>query len=169
MQHTWPVHWQEKPITDQTLNGLLLVADVLRSTKEDHRMVLNSDIIRIYTNSTDLLEQLSQLPVAEHQRVTKAVINRPRNTVILKNSPYQHRAYFKCAKITVEQKDNLMAFLENNQEHLRLSPAFAYWKQMPHTRLREYFFLDLHNDSHLSFLSLVCPGIIRKTVSILNK
>ena len=169
MQSSWPVYWQEKPITDQTHADLIAVADVLQATTYDYRMVLNSDTVRIYSNHVELLEQLNQLDMISHRQATESEINRPKNTIILKNSPYRFRAYLKYCQITVDQKDNLIAFLENNRECLRPSPAFLSWKDYPYTRLREYFFLDLQDNSNLTFLELVCPGIIRKTVAILNK
>jgi hypothetical protein len=47
-----------------------------------------------------------------------------------------------------------------------MSPGLKNWVHDPLTRTQDYFFVDHNGSSWLSMLSLVRPGIIRKTLQI---
>jgi hypothetical protein len=97
---------------------------------------------------------------------TEAVINKPRDVVLLKNPKHTHRSYFRYKKITQQQKHNLVKFLENQQNFVRLSPSLLDWLDNRFFRSQDYFFIDHDGVNWLTMLSLVCPDIIRKTMQI---
>ena len=98
---------------------------------------------------------------------SQAVICRPKDTIQLKEPKHEFRSYFKITKITQEQKDYLIAFLAN-QQTVRLSPALRHWTTVPFNRTQDYFFVDHDGLSWLTMLSLVRPGLIRKTMQIIQ-
>ena len=97
---------------------------------------------------------------------TRAVVGRPKNTIRLKDPRHQWRSYFKIGKLTAEQKTQLVNFLAN-QHTVRLSPALTQWVDLKFTRTQDYFFIDYNEPVWLTMLSLVSPGLIRKTLQII--
>ena len=95
------------------------------------------------------------------------MINRPQNTIYLKNPQHQFRSYFKITKLTQDQKTHLTGFLLN-QHTVRLSPALDEWIVGPFNRTQDYFFVDHNEMSWLTMLGLVRPGLIRKTQHIIQ-
>jgi hypothetical protein len=75
---------------------------------------------------------------------------------------------FKIAKITSQQKDMLINFLNNQQSSIRIGPALATWITSAFYRTQDYFFVDHDEMSWLTMLSLVHPGLIRKTQQIIQ-
>jgi hypothetical protein len=100
------------------------------------------------------------------KKYSEAVIDRPKNTIQLKNPRHQYRSYFKITKITSQQKNMLINFLTNQQSSIRISPALTTWTTSVFYRTQDYFFIDHNEMSWLTMLSLVHPGIIRKTLQI---
>jgi hypothetical protein len=54
-----------------------------------------------------------------------------------------------------------------NQPMVRLSPALTQWIDLKFTRTQDYFFIDYNTTAWLTMLSLVTPGLIRKTLQII--
>jgi hypothetical protein len=102
------------------------------------------------------------------KKYSEAVIDRPKNTILLKNPQHQFRSYFKITKITSDQKDMLINFLNNQRAGIRVSPALETWITGKFHRTQDYFFVDHNEMSWLTMLSLVHPGIIRKTLQIVT-
>jgi hypothetical protein len=92
---------------------------------------------------------------------------RPKNTIQLKNPQHQFRTYLTMCKLTAEQRHNLEEFLITQSVHVRLSPALARWIDQPFNRTQDYFFVDHDAENWCTMLSLVQPGIIRKTMHII--
>jgi hypothetical protein len=59
-------------------------------------------------------------------------------------------------------------FLNTQQDFVRTSPAMMQWVQEPFNRLQDYYFVDHDSPQWLTLVSLVCPGLIRKTMQILT-
>lgn len=157
--------WRE--ITEKTITDLHLLADQLLTTSAEYKLVVSVNQGYIYTNNLDLIDRLSVMPELTYKTYTQAQITRPKNTVVLKNPKYQFRTYFKLMKLTEQQKDQLMDFLHGQKEQVRLSPGLCRWFDMPFNRSQDYFFVDHDSESWLTMLSLVHPGIVRKTVHII--
>lgn len=155
-----------KSITEKTVEDLHAVADVLLNSKFEFKLVVTVDQGYVYTNNLKLIDQLSFMPVLGYPSYTRAVINRPKNTIALRNPQHKFRTYFKLLKLSIEQKDNLMDFL-HSQQHIRISPALDRWFDTPFNRSQDYFFVDHDTESWLTMLALVHPGIVRKTVHII--
>jgi hypothetical protein len=92
---------------------------------------------------------------------------RPKNTIQLRNPRHQFRTYFAMCKLTLDQRFKLEEFLITQSAHVRLSPGLARWVDTSFNRTQDYFFVDHDTESWRTLLSLVHPGIIRKTVQII--
>ena len=158
---------RQKDITDQTVDDLHTLAEILLTATVEFKLVVSVDQARVYTNDSKLINQLDQLICLSNKTYTRAQISRPKNTIRLKNPKYQHRSYFKIIKLTVENKHILVNFFTNQQGHIRLSPALVDWTTQSFLRTQDYFFIDYNSESWLTMLSLVHPSLIRKTMQII--
>ena len=158
--------WNE--ITDEVEQNLYDFADILRNSGTDLKLVVSTDYGWVYTNSLELISQLKLMRMLTGKKYSEAVVDRPKNTILLKNPRHRFRSYFKITKITSEQKDLLINFLNNQQSSIRIGPALAKWTTGAFHRTQDYFFVDHNEMSWLTMLSLVHPGIIRKTQQIIQ-
>jgi len=159
--------WGWKDITETTTDNLHALADVLLNTQVDFKLVVSINQGYVYTNDTVLIDQLDRMPELTGKTYTQAQVVRPKNTIQLKNPRHQFRTYLTMCKLTAEQRYNLEEFLITQSAHVRLSPALARWVDMPFNRTQDYFFVDHDTQSWCTLLSLVQPGIIRKTMHII--
>ena len=166
-QNTARLNRVHKPITEQTIGDLHTLAEVLLTTDKDFKLVVSANQAWVYTNNPALFDCLEQLPILQCKTYSQAQVNRPPNTVKLKNSNYSFRSYFKFSKLTALQKDQLVDFLINQQTQVRLSPSLKTWINQPFNRVQDYFFIDYKTASWTTMLALVHPGLIRKTLQII--
>jgi hypothetical protein len=157
--------WKE--ITTTTVVNLHSVADVLIDSTVDFKVVTSLNTVWVYTNSRSLIKRLDQLDFLRHKSYSQSVVDRPKNTIRLKNPQHTHRSYFKTTKLTAEQKDQLANFFIGQQASVRISPALITWFDSPFHRTMDYFFVDHDGESWLLMLALVRPGLIRKTMDLI--
>jgi len=156
------------PITDQVREDLHRVCDMLAD--KTCKLVVSTNFGWVYTNDLTLIDQLRQVRCLTNKTYTQAVVNRPRNTVRLKRSTYQYRSYFHSIKLSTVEKEIIKNFFINQQEHVRTSPSFKHWLyESPYLRVQDYYFIDYTGDQWLTMLSLIRPGLIRKTQTIITK
>ena len=158
--------WNE--ITDQVEQDLYDFADILRNSGVDLKLVVSANYGWVYTNSLELISQLKPMRMLTGKKYSEAVVDRPKNTIKLQNPRHQFRSYFKITKITNQQKDMLVNFLNNQQSGIRISPSLAEWTTSAFYRTQDYFFVDHNEMSWLTMLGLVHPGLIRKTQQIIQ-
>jgi len=154
-------------ITDLVRENLYNFAEFLTLATEPYKMVITVDHCRIYSNSTNLLERIGRLPFVHRPRYTESQITRARNTIVLRNAPYQYRSYFKSVKLTPEEKTQIDNFLKG--QDIRISPALHEWMATPFNRTQDYYFVDHNSELWLTMLALIRPGLIRRTVEIVAK
>jgi hypothetical protein len=157
--------WRE--ITPETVTNLHTVAETLLLSGLDYKLVVSLDQAYVYCNNVELLNQLDDLEFLQYKTWTQAQVTHPKNTVVLKNSKQKFRSYLKALKLTAVQKDNLENFLHNHSQVLRIAPALQRWLDQPFNRTQDYHFIDHDSETWVSMLSLVVPGIIRKTLPII--
>jgi hypothetical protein len=157
--------WRE--ITAKTADDLHVLATVLLSTSAEFKLVVSMNQGYVYSNDLNLLHQLDQLPELNFKTYTQSQIVRPKNTIQLRNPRHQYRTYLTMCKLTAQQRHNLEEFFISQSAHVRLSPALVRWIDLPFNRTQDYFFVDHDSESWATMLSLVQPGIIRKTMHII--
>ena len=154
-------------ITDNTVKNLHTLAELLLATTVEFKLVVSVAQGHVYTNSLSFIQQINQYDFLSQKYFSQALITRPENTVQLKNPQHRYRSYFKITKLTNAQKKQLTVFLLN-QHLIRLSPALDEWLVGPFSRTQDYFFVDYNEESWLTMLNLVHPGLIRKTQQIIQ-
>ena len=160
--------WNE--ITDQIREDLHTICNIVTNSTGDCKLVVSTHFGWLYTNDPGLIDHLKQYRCLTNKTYTRAVVNRPKNTVRLKKSPYENRSYFINVKLSTLEKDNLKNFFANQQGHIRTSPSLNDWlNNKPFLRTQDYFFLDYTGEQWLVMLSLIRPGLIRRTLKIITK
>lgn len=163
---TWSSE-KKQAITDEHVQDLHTLCTFLLQATEPFKLVLSGDRAWVYANSLEFLKTVAQSPGAIRPRYTRAVIDRPVDTIVLKNPQHTKRSYFKEQAIGPVQKEQLIAFFNNHRDNVRLSPSLIKWLQWPTRRIYSYFFVDYDHGSWPLMISLVHPGLIRKTVQLL--
>ena len=158
--------WRD--ITDETVANLHELAEVLIRTRAEHKVVTSVDQCWIYTNNLNLIKKLGAVEVLRHKEYTEAVVARPKDTIKLQNPKHAQRSFIKGRKLTPQEKQNLKNFFDNQKESIRISPSFADWFDGAFHRSQDYFFIDHTGESWLVMLALISPGLIRKTVDIIQ-
>jgi hypothetical protein len=166
-QNTTILSRRWKEITEKTVADLHSVADVLLASAADFKLVVSVHLGHVYTNDLALLAKLDCMPELTCKTRTQAQIDRPQNTIRLKKSNYNFRSYFKTLHLSAQEKQQLVNFLKTQQDFVRTSPSMNQWIKEPFTRLQDYYFVDHDSEQWLTLISLVYPGIIRKTMQIL--
>lgn len=154
-------------ITDEHVLDLHTLCTFLLQATEPFRLVLSGDRAWVYANSWEFLKTVARSPGVIKPRYTRAVIDRPIDTIVLKNPQHAQRIYFKEQAVSPAQKEQLIAFFNNHRDNVRLSPSLVKWLQWPTRRIYSYFFVDYDHSSWPLMISLVHPGLIRKTVQLL--
>jgi len=163
---TMSQRWRD--ITEKTQADLHNLAEVLMTTPIKFKLVVSQNQGYVYANDLALIDLLDCMPELSHKTYTRARISRPKNTIQLKNPGHEYRTYFCATKLSAQEKQVLIDFLQNQQSHTRMSPSLKKWINDPFLRTQDYFFVDYNSASWLSMLGLVQSGIIRKTLEIIT-
>ena len=157
------------PITQQVVDSLHTLCDILTNTRCQYKLIVEYSCIRVYTSDVEFVKELAHSDVRKRWQECKEVcIDRPRDTVKLKNPKHQYRSYFVRARITDQEKTAIVQYLINNQNTLRLSPCLKDWLRQPFKWTEPYYFIDHDDDAWMVMLSLIRPGLIKKTNSIIK-
>jgi hypothetical protein len=163
-------HDRTVPVRDQF--DLVCLSDLLTflwPLKDQIKLVFSGDWGYIYSNNKDLLQQIGDKHYVHVYYIKEAVVDRPKDTIRLQSSPYRFRSFLKERLWTLDDKSRILAYLEN-QPDIKISRGLKYWLKYD-TRWhwsRRYHYFD-HNDAKIELmLQLICPGIVRTTMPIIE-
>lgn len=171
VQQRWPqnsfVHGR-KHISQETVVACQMFGQFLKARSEPYKMLISVDYVWIYSNSTHLIQHIHDLHYIMPIRLTQAVIDRRPDVVELRNPRHTHRSYFRSRKLVADEKQRLRDFLQS-QTDIRISAGLNEWLDTHWNRTQDYYFVDHNGESWLTLLSLVSPGLIRRTLPITAK
>ena len=155
-------------------NALRETRDVLLTETEQLKTVVSYNTVCIYTNHRGLADRLINLDndAVRLRLVRQALISRPANVVQLRESKYAYRTYFRERKYGLEQRTMLANFLNSRKGTLRPCDSLIKWLKGGsgfgyHSNYsRAHYFVDHDHPNEGTMLSLVLPGIVRKTMPI---
>lgn len=162
-------------ITPDVQRNVHTVRQWLENHKGLYKTVYFNGQINIYTNDKTLVDQgiaLCKPFVYGCIRVKQALPTVPVDVIGFKRPhPYTQRTYFKTAKLTDSTINSLQQWAAGMDTLVKFSPSFrkflqgeVHWKSS--NWVFDYYFVD-HNDSKLTvWLSLLMPGLVRKTVTL---
>jgi hypothetical protein len=101
------------------------------------------------------------------------VITKPAGVVQLRESKHGYRTYLRERKYDYDQRQMLLNFLKSREGTLRPCGSLLTWLGIGQHRYmmnpnysRSYYFVDHDHPNEGTMLSLVMPGIVRKTLPI---
>lgn len=153
----------------QDLDNLLDLLVFVWPVRDQIKPVFSGDWGYIYSNNKELLQQISDRCYVHTYYIKEAVVNRPKDTILLRSSPYRFRSFLKERLWTMDDKNRLFAYLQN-QPNIKIGRGFHYWLKYETRWLwtRRYHYFD-HNDAKIELmLQLICPGIVRTTMPIIE-
>ena len=145
--------------------------DCLLAETHPFKTVVSHNTVSLYTNHLGLADHLKTHRLQIHL-VRQARLTKPANVVQLRKSQYAYRTYFRERRMNENQKSMLTNFLLSRKDTLRLGPALKNWLEYDNyfrwnsDYSRSYFFADHDHPNEGTMLSLVLPGIVRKTMPI---
>ena len=158
------------PITETSRQQLLSLAAILTTFAADYRRITYSDRMNIYTNNLELLQTVSDLEFVNTYAVDQAVLDVPKNVVLLKHSDYKFRTYFKDRRLDADSETRLRSFLLDRADYFKLTRSFLCRLKSPHRlTLFNRPFVDHCGEHDAVMLNLVVPGIVHKTLPIQAK
>ena len=158
------------PISDVQLESLVAISRLLKNSSESYKHISSYNWIYIYTNDVALLETIAQSPAATDVKYSQAVVDLPSDVVVLKQSKYQYRTYFKSKLVSTESSTRVRRFLLDRTDCYRFTSGLKYMLQTRQQMyFRDYYFVDHNGPGDMLMLALVCPGIVRKTMPIQTK
>jgi hypothetical protein len=153
----------------QDLDNLLDLLIFVWPVRDQIKPVFSGDWGYIYSNNKDLLQQIGDKHYVHIYYIKEAVVDRPKDTILLKSSPYRYRSFLKERLWTMDDKNRLFAYLQN-QPDIKIGRGLQYWLKYETRWLwtRRYHYFD-HNDAKIELmLQLICPGIVRTTMPIIE-
>jgi hypothetical protein len=176
MRQRWPsdqLNRYHSYIDDATRENIHSMADFITGILTPYKIIIENKTMRIYTNDLNIIQAIEYISFVQRRRYSQAVIDRPKDTICLKNPQHQYRSYFRDTRITPEEKETIRQFLIA-QPDVRVGAGLQSW--LDETRAtyaskytRDYFFVDYDHANWPTLLALVRPGLIRKTVNIIAK
>lgn len=176
MRQRWPadsLNRYHSIISDVTRENIHNMADFITGISTPYKIIVENKTMRIYSSDLNILQAIEYIPFVQRRQYSKVIVDRPKDTILLKNPQYQLRSYFKETRITPEDRDSISRFL-TQQPGIRIGPGLQDWMSIDvHAYAskwtRDYFFIDHDSESWLTMLALVRPGLIRRTVRIIAK
>ena len=176
MRERWPADRMNRYhsiIDDVTRANIHSMADFITGISTPYKIVLENKTMRIYTSDLNIVQAIEHIGFLTRRRYSQVHVDRPKDTIRLKNPQFQLRSYFKETKITPEDKQAVAKFLAN-QPGIRIGAGLQSWIDDGYFRYsskytRDYFFIDHDDHTWLTMLALVRPGLIRRTVQIIAK
>lgn len=165
--------------TDLVVNRLHTVARWLETQTEPYKLVTEQGRVTLYSNSFDQIQDFVQTiaPFDLFWMIKQAVLTLPANAIMLKGAPkYQYRTFFRGRELTDHNKTVLKDWINNMAGEVKASPSMRKWLNGTGYRwnyqanqCESYYFVE-HNDAKLDvWMSMVSPGLVRKTMQVLQK
>jgi len=158
--------------SDAKEQALRRACDCLLAETHPFKTVVSYNTVSLYTNHVGLADHL-ETHEFELRLVRQARLTKPANVVQLRESQYAYRTYFRERRINLEQRNMLANFLNSRRDTLRVSTALDNWVNgkllgyiRNHSYSRAHYFVDHDHPNEGTMLSLVMPGMVRKTMPI---
>ena len=167
---SWQWHIFRHPITEHTISNCHKAHKHLKSIKERYKLKTTYDYGYLYINDLESAKNLLSSPGVTIDSVKQVIVDRPKNTMVIKSAKHNLRTYLKTQSIEIDQKQILINFLKSIN-NIRLSPGLEEWttKYNNYRYITDNYFVDHDDDGFLTMLALVSPIKIKKTVTLLTE
>jgi len=169
----------ESKFTTRCRDNLEGMRALLATETQPKKMVFFNNFLTVYTNNLGLHGRLMACDWIESVDLKRAELNLPPDTILLKNPQYQYRTYFRGRSLGKTQKARLAAWVTTQGDDVSASkslrefldietrPTRVYWWRNDATE--SYYYIEHNSLQYETMLSMVCPGMVRKTLPIVKK
>jgi len=169
----------ESKFTTRCRDNLEGMRALLAAETQPKKMVFFNNFLTVYTNNLGLHGRLMACDWIESVDIKRAELNLPPDTILLKNPQYQYRTYFRGRSLGKTQKARLAAWVTTQGDDIAASkslrefldietrPTRVYWWRNDATE--SYYYIEHNSLQYETMLSMVCPGMVRKTLPIVKK
>ena len=155
-------------ITDQHRADCHALCDYLLA-QQNYKLVIYGDWGYVYSSDLSMLRNIEQLGYLRPVNIKHAVVDIPRNSILIKSSEHEWRSYFRAGRITDQQRDSLHNFLSNQQD-IRIGPGLTRFltSTQKHHYINDNMFIDHNGQGIVMMLGLILPRAIRKTLKLVR-
>ncbi len=161
--------WKEQIVGD-VLTNILAAFDELDRVRDQIKLVVSFNVMYIYSNDIAVLKHLADLPYAAFCNAVQAVVDRPRDVIVITDPKFRYRSYFRERCLEEADRDRLLNFLDSRRDIFKITNTLKvhlernrwHWVQRHH-------FVEHNDPKDITMLSLVVPGLIRKTLPVQAK
>ena len=170
---------QPSRFSTQCRSNLESARAFLAAETEQKKLVFYNNTITVYTNDAGLYNRLIVCDWSQFAHIKQAELNLPPNTILLKNPQYQYRTYFRGRNLGKQQKARLATWIETQGKDIAASkslraflaaepyPTRVYWWRSD--AAESYYYIEHNSLQYETMLSMICPGLVRKTLPIVKK
>lgn len=167
-------HWAgvKEQIGKNIRDNLFAVFDELESVRDQIKLVISYNIMYIYSNDIAVLKHLAKIDHVKFCNAVQSVVDRPRDVILIANPKFKYRSYFRERVLEKTDCERLLNFIESQRSTygvtrtLRKSLAGSHFGAH---YLQRHLFVEHNDPKDITMLSLVVPGIIRKTLCVQAK
>jgi hypothetical protein len=169
----------ESRFTTRCRDNLEGMRALLAAETHPKKMVFFNNFLTVYTNNLGLHGRLMACDWIESVDLKRAELNLPPDTILLKNPQYQYRTYFRGRSLGKTQKARLAAWVTTQGNditaskslqaflNIEISPKQMHWWRSDATE--SYYYIEHNSLQYETMLSMICPGMVRKTMPIVKK
>ena len=165
-------HWEER-YTVKTVSDLKIALDFVNHIAQPFKLTVSGHWASIYSNNPDIADNLiAQCPFTKQHRIKQAVVDRPRDTVLLLEPKHQLRSYFKSQQFPGVKIPALRDFFAAQGNAIKPSMAMQQFLKGTWSGnhwIPDHYYVDYDDPVYATMLSLIMPRAFRKTVPIVQR
>lgn len=168
---TW-IHTQAR-FSGNVVPNLHTVLSYINSITAPFKLMVSGNWATIYTNDPGLSGNLiNACPCVLYPKIKQAVIDRPRDTVLLLAPTHKLRSYFKAQQFPGDKIPALREFFEAQGTAIKPSPGMREFLKgaWPGKHwFPDHYYVDYDDPVYATMLALIMPRPFRKTVPIVQR
>ncbi len=151
-------------------DDLFAVFDELQKVRDQIKLVVSFNIMYIYSNDISALEHFARLKQVSFNNAVQSVVDKPRDVVLINNPKFKYRSYFKDRVLEKTDCERLLNFIESRKDIYGVTRTLkSSLSRFNVHYLQRHLFVEHNDPKDITMLSLVVPGLIRKTLSVQAK
>lgn len=161
--------------TPDCITKILAALDFFNNETEPFKLTLSGNWAYVYTNDKKMLSRLqTQCPGISIRAVKQAQLSEPRDVVLLTESKYTYRTYFRSRWVEDHELVTLDNFFAAQQEE-HINPCGSFKKflksniQYRSHWLANHYFVDHNDPKYPLMINLILPKATRKTMPIVKR
>ena len=162
-------HGWVNPVNHEHYNVMLQLSNLINSVTVKFKRIVFTEWQYFYTNDPEFFGQLAAVPGVRYITYHEAVVDQPRDTVVLEHSDYRWRSYFNERWYSQDQMKILSNFITSRPQQFFITKNWRNRLSSRHCWITRMFFVDHYNPQDVMLLNMVLPGCVRKTMPIVQK